>query len=167
MRVFVINAVYHGCFQENICFDFHSTQSCCSIGREERASCSATKDDNSTFFQVADGFVPNVRFCNLLHADGSLYPNINAQSFHRICNRKGIHGCCKHPDVVRSGTIHISGGTTTPEISAADNNADFCPSINTLFNAGTNFIDHIKIQTSLLIASECFSAQFQNHSFVL
>lgn len=49
--IFVINAVYHRCFQQNICFNFHRTQSCGSICGEERASGTAAENYNSALFR--------------------------------------------------------------------------------------------------------------------
>jgi len=71
--------------------------------------------------------------------------------------------------MVGAGTLHASAAilNTTPEIAAADNNADLAANVCAALNYVTNRADHVKIQAEVLVTGKRFPADLDEDAFIL
>ena len=118
---------------------------------------------------MAGCLIADIRLCNLAHFNGSLYTDIHTALLQRILQGQRIDGGCQHAHIVCTGTLHLTAAIldTTPEVPAADNNADLCTNINALFDYVTNRADYVKIQSELFVTSQCFTADFNENTLIL
>ena len=68
--------------------------------------------------------------------------------------------------MVGSGPVHCAAGTSSPIVSAADNDADLNTCIYAFLDAFAESVDNIKIKTHCLVAGESLAAEFEKYSFV-
>ena len=123
VRVFVVNAVHVGRFEDNVRVDFRRAKRRRGIGREERVARAAAENHNSAFFKVANGAVTNVGFGDLPHFNRGLDAHFQAVLFERVGKRQSVHCSREHTDMVRARSVHIAGRTASPEVAAADDEA--------------------------------------------
>ena len=76
---------------------------------------------------MPDRAVADIGLRHLLHGDGRLNPDDNAQFLQHIRHSQRVHGGPQHADMIRPGAVHRPAGTAPPKVAAADNDGDFHP----------------------------------------
>ncbi|OQB39376.1 MAG: hypothetical protein BWY06_01714 [Candidatus Latescibacteria bacterium ADurb.Bin168] len=104
--IVIIDAIYLGAFQQNLCPDFHGAQRRGSISGEERTARSTGEQHYPLFLEVPDGPPADKRFGHLIHAYGRLNARFQTKFLQRSLQRKAIDHRGKHPHVVRAGRLN-------------------------------------------------------------
>ena len=87
MGVLVVHAVHHGGLEHHIGAHFHGAQGRCRVGGEEGVAGAAAENNDAALFEVPDGLAADIGFCNLVHGDGGLYPDLNAALLEAVRDR--------------------------------------------------------------------------------
>ena len=146
--------------ENDIRINLRSAQGSRRICGKERVARAAAENDDPALFQMADGTVANIRLGNLLHRDCRLHPDRHLKLLQSICKRQRIHHGGEHPHVVRARAVHLAAGTATPEIAAADHQADLDAHVGARFNGLANILHRVKINAVPLRARKHFAAEF-------
>ena len=115
---------------------------------------------------MADGSVADVCLGYLAHLNGALHPDRHAELLERIGKGKGIHDCSEHTDMVGTGPIHIAAGAPSPEVAAADNEADLDAHFIEFLDCGADRTDGVEVKAVAFIAGEHLAAELEQDSFI-
>ena len=154
--------------QDGICFDLSRTQNCACVGGEIGIARAAAKNDNSSFFQMANSLASDIGFCNRIHGDRGLYPDRNVTLLETISHGQCIDDSGQHAHMVCTCTLHTVAAVfqSAPEVTAADDDTNLHTQSHTLFDHITDLAYDFKVKTALLTARESLAGDLQKYSFI-
>ena len=104
-RVFVVDTVDFGRFENDVGPYFESPENSSGVGREVGISGSSGEDDDTAFFKVTVCSAHNKRFGDLGNRDGLLNTSLNALTFDRILECQRIDHGPKHSHLVGDTSV--------------------------------------------------------------
>ena len=109
--------------------NFNSAQGPGSIGGHIGITRAAGENDYPSFFEVVDGFSPDIGFGYLLDIQGGLCSGNNTIFFQNILQGEGIDYGSEHAGVICRNPVHAVGFglSASPDVTAANDNTDADP----------------------------------------
>ena len=95
-------------------------------------SCSSCKESHNTFFKILYCIIFREKLCKCTTSKWCIYLCFHSNMAEHIRNVDTVHYSCKHTNLICLGSFHVLAGSSSPEITAANNNSNLHPIINDL-----------------------------------
>ena len=169
LRVFGVDAVHLGRFEQHISFDLASTQRGGGVGRHEGTAGAGGQDDDSAFFQMADTASANERLSDFLHLNRRLQPRLYAGVLERVLQREAIDDSRQHPHVVCGGCLdrstHSGELFAAEDVSATANDRELhAPLIDDSLDLSADARDLFHVDAGLAGPAETLAADLEQDS---
>ena len=95
----------------------------------------ACKNDDATFFQMANRSAPDIRFSDLLHFNRRLYARRHIQLFQRILQCERVHDRRQHAHIIGGSPVNAlrAAGNASPDVTPPTTMATSTPISTTSF----------------------------------
>ena len=157
----IVNAVNHCRLEDDISLDFGSSQGSGGVGAEIGVAGTAAENNYSALFHVADSLVSDIGLGDLRHGNSGLNSYGHAELLKSVANAESVDSRGEHSHMIGAGSVHLAGASASPEVAAADNDADLNALLVALLDRFADAEHRVKIYAVLVLARERFARELQ------
>lgn len=137
MGVCGVDAVHFGGFEEDIAVELGCSERGAGVRGEEWVACSCCKDDDASFFEVADGAASDEGLGDGADVERGHDAGVDPDGVEFFFEGDGVHDGAEHAHVVGGGLLDVSGFGelgAADDVSASDDDGDLCAGLGCGFD---------------------------------